>query len=144
MRNIAWTLVTWEIPVREVARLSDVEERGVRANIAVGRASSILVNHYNVLMALGPTWHMDYSQDVVRMDGLDAIAMLTGLHHRALAVAGESVVREHRALPCPDCGRITLGRVLGEEIIDCSICGWECMIDEYTQYALTFIPPGKR
>ena len=156
MREIAWALVTWELPVREVARLSEVAEKQVRPEVEVPRGAGCLVTHYDVLLALPATDYLDYAMGPSTLDGLGAIVYLTRLHHLARSTIGESQLYERRALPCPleplagGCGEYTLVELIGRgsdglpNPIHCQTCGWVSDADQYAAYARLLIPVGRR
>lgn len=157
MRAIAWDLIVWETAVREVARLSDVPEKGVRPYVAVVRGAQTLVDHYSVLLAIRSNPHLSYGDQAddgsPDPDGLDGIVRLTSLHHRARGFLGLNARRESRRLPCPapadpenpteddGCGMYELGTYLGTNLVDCYGCGWKCSLDDYAGYATTLTPP---
>lgn len=163
MRRIVWALETWEIEVRRRVKLSAIPEGRCRPHATVLRAADLLANHYSALLALEPVKHVAYSGALEVGDGLDAIAELVGVHHRSRLLTGESRVWEKRRVPCPPpvlnergeltrgggCGQETLGEWIGEgtlghRIIQCSNCGWQCTIEQYSTYVTTFIPPDRR
>lgn len=166
MRQIRWALETWEVAVRERARLSDVPEHGVRDWVVVERAAGILTEHYSVLLALGATDILDYeTAAAVDADGPGAVVELTQLHHRARSMLGLTRRREARALPCPlipctrhgatpcrdprcaehvtGCGLTELGQDIGGNVVDCRSCGWSCSLDEYAAYAISLQVPRR-
>jgi hypothetical protein len=166
MRQIRWTLETWEVAVRERARLSDVPEHGVRDFVVVGRAAEILTEHYPVLLAYGATDILDYeTAAAVDADGPGAVVELTRLHHQARSLLGLTRRRESRALPCPlipcgrhgaapcrerrceehvtGCGLYELGQDIGTDTVDCRSCGWACTLDEYAAYAISLQAPRR-
>jgi len=166
MRQIRWSLETWEIAVRERARLSDVPERGVRDHVVVERAAAILTEHYSVLLAYGATHILDYdTAAAVDADGPGAVVELTRLHHRSRSMLGLTRRREARALPCPlipcsrhgvapcrdrhceqhttGCGLHELGQDIGTNTVDCRSCGWTCTLDEYAAYAISLQAPRR-
>lgn len=154
-RAIAWTLDTWAVPVferiprAETGRSAEFAERHIRAAWAVARSAGLLDRFYTVLRALPPTEHMPYGDNHTVLavdDGPGAIATLTQLHHRATAIIGETRRLETRDLPCPTpphgCGLdSTLRRRVGDTDVFCTNCGWWCTDDQYTQYAITWVPP---
>lgn len=156
MREIAWTLVAWELPVREKARLSEVAEKQVRPEVEVPRAARCLVVHYDVLLSLAPIDYLDYALGPDTLDGLGAVGRLVRLHHLARAAAGESRRFEPRILPCPPepissgCGDYALVEIVGEggdgqaNPVVCQTCGWATNADEYAAYARLLIPQGRR
>lgn len=152
MRDIAWTLVVWELPVREHARLSPVAEKSVRPAVAVRRATTLLTAHYSVLLALGPTDYIDYAHGLSTADGPDAIVALTRLHHLSRAAIGLNRIAEPRQLPCPaeGCGQYALVEEIGSggkgapNAVHCTSCGWLTDADEYAKYARLQIPQGRR
>lgn len=156
MRDIAWTLVAWELPVRERARLSEVSEKQVRPEVAVPRAAGCLVTHYSTLLALPDTDYLDYGLGPTTLDGIGAICVLTRLHHLARASIGESRQFIRRELPCPTepwgsgCGEYTLAEIVGEGAeglpnpVVCQTCGWATNADEYAAYVRLSIPQGRR
>lgn len=161
MRAIAWELAVWETAVRDVARLSDVPDHGVRPFMAVVRGARTLVDHYSVLLAIRTNRHLPYGNEVdftdesqsIDADGPDGIVRLTSLHHRAHGMLGLTARRESRRLPCPapadpknpadddGCGLYELGSYFGSNVVDCYSCGWKCSLDEYAHYATTMEPP---
>lgn len=166
-RQIAWTVETWEVAVRERVGLADVADRRVavsttgatvraaaRPELAVSRGVGVLVAHYSVLLALPPTAYLAYPVDEsapvpAELDGPGAVVELVDLHYRALAVLGMTRRRESRPLPCPPqpagCGMAgMLGHEKGSGVVDCGNCGWWCSLDEYAEYTATFQPPPRR
>lgn len=156
MRDINWTLIAWELAVRDKARLSAVSEHGVRAEVEVPRAAATLVTHYDTLLSLPPTDYLDYAIGPHTMDGPAAMMSLTRLHHLARSAIGDSRRCEKRTLPCPPepissgCGEATLVELIGEggeglpNPVQCQTCGWVTDADQYAAYARLLIPQGRR
>lgn len=149
-RWIAWSLADWEYVVRERGRLANVGV-AVRPVISVPRASQLLTEHYPILLNTPTTQIVDYvTNQLTYADGIEAIALFIGLHHRARGMIGLSRIREHRAVPCPEppagCGLFELASYLdgkyqvGDDVF-CVNCGWRCTAEQYSQYLKTFIPP---
>lgn len=164
MRHIAWDVTTWATVVRDVARLAEVPERGVRPHVAVARGVETLTAHFSVLLALRPTDYLPYGGEETmsgrqlpdEMDGPAAVIALTDLHHWTRSMIGLTRRREPRALPCPapvdpcnptnrdGCGQPTLVFYIEHmnDRIDCTNCGWSCSLDEYSAYVKTLVPPA--
>lgn len=156
-RQIVWTLTAWELPVRDVAHLAQVPERGVRDHVAVARAAATLHAYYSVLLALPVTAYLDYETgQPAEDDGPGAVVQISTLYRQARNRLGVTRRRVWRDLPCPPppdgvqpgaggygCGEYTLGEVIGSGLVDCSTCGWWCTTEEYSSYAATFLPPTR-
>jgi hypothetical protein len=155
VREIVHDLTTWELPVREVARLSEVPERGVRFAVAVNRACKTLGDFYPALLALPMTAYVPYGGGVAELDGPGAVVHLASLYYRAERRLGTQVAREPRHGPCPNCwldeiphpdGSKTTALVwtVGDPDIVCRNCGWTIRIQDYTGYLMAFTPPASR
>jgi hypothetical protein len=159
VREIVHDLTTWEIPVREVANLSEAPERGVRFGVAVNRAARTLVDFFSVLLALPLTAHVPYGacgvDEMAELDGPGAVVHLAALYHRVERTLGLTVAREPRPGPCPNCrleeithpdGMVTTALVwtVGDSDVCCRNCGWTIRAQDYTGYMMAFTPPASR
>lgn len=135
-RSIAFTVTAWEPVVREAARLSPEQTRGVRAGWAVATAVTIMAPRTALISTLGPQmgfWD-GWGSPPTFQDGLGALRGFQRLHGRARALLGLTRLVHRMPGPCSGCGCETLRRTDGSPEVHCATCGQRWTHDAYRRY----------
>lgn len=104
---------------------------------AVGRAARVLRDATPTLLALAPRpllrWDLaGEHRAVAYLDGIDGACLILGLHHRAIATAGQAKLVHHIPMPCPRCDHWTMQRDNGDDHAHCGTCGGQWAEDRYS------------
>lgn len=139
-REIAYTAVLWEIPVREAADLSDAPNQHDQPGGGdTARASTILTAHYPVLINLRRHDHVAYDRRPTTADGVDAIIAMTRLHQQARSML--AITDKQTTVPgmCSVCNTETLRHKDGSNDVFCVTCKATWTWDEH-QDAVAVVP----